>query len=163
MNVFEHAMQMELDGKAYSEEAAAKVIAPELKKILLEIADDEQKHYLLFKALKEGKDVAYIESEATSIITSVKNIFITLKEKNKDYDFPEDSKLIWEHAREVEREAEKFYRVEAEKEENPDKAVILNKIADEEHRHWVTMENVINYIDRPNQWLEDGEWANLDD
>ena len=65
-------------------------------------------------------------------------------------------------ARDVEKQAEKFYRDEAEKLENAKNAAILNKIADEEHRHWVTMDNVINFIDKPNQWLEDGEWADLD-
>ena len=96
MNVFEYAMQMELDGKAYYEEAAEKVNSPELKKILLEIAGDEQKHYILFKAMKEGKDVEYIESESSSIISSVKNIFVQLKENDKNYTFPEDAKKVWE-------------------------------------------------------------------
>ena len=162
MNVFEYAMQMELDGKAYYEEAAEKVNSPELKKILMEIAGDEQKHYILFKAMKDGNDVEYVESEASTIFESVKNVFVTLKEENKDYTFPSDAKEIWEQARDVEKKAEKFYRDEAEKLDNAKNAEILHKIADEEHRHWVTMENVINYIDHPNQWLEDGEWADLD-
>lgn len=162
MNVFEYAMQMELDGKAYYEEAAKKVDSPELKKILMEIAGDEQKHYILFKSMKDGKDVEYVESEATSILKSVKNIFVTLKEENKDYSFPKDAKKVWEHARDVEKKAEAFYRDEAEKLDNEKNATILHKIADEEHRHWVTMENVINFIDKPNQWLEDGEWADLE-
>ncbi len=162
MNVFEYAMQMELDGKAYYEEAATKVDSPELKKILLEIAGDEQKHYILFKAMKDGNDVEYIESEATTIFASVKNIFKSLKEENKDFTFPDDAKKIWEKARDVEKKAEAFYREEAEKQENTNNASILHKIADEEHRHWVTMENVINFIDRPNQWLEDGEWHDSD-
>ena len=162
MNVFEYAMQMELDGKAYYEEAAEKVNSPELKKILLEIAGDEQKHYIIFKAMKDGQVVEYVESEASSIFDSVKNVFTTLKEENKDYTFPEDAKKVWEHARDVEKKAEAFYREEAAKLDNEKNAAILHKIADEEHRHWVTMENVINFIDRPNQWLENGEWGDLE-
>ena len=96
MNVFEYAMQMELDGKAYYEEAAAKIDSPELKKILLEIAGDEQKHYNLFKSMLDGNDVEYVESETTTILKSVKNVFVTLKEKNKDFTFPTDAKKIWE-------------------------------------------------------------------
>lgn len=162
MNVFEHAMQMELDGKAYYEEAATKVDSPELKKILLEIASDEQKHYNLFKSMKDGNDVDYVESEGSTIFASVKNVFVTLKEENKDFKFPTDAKKLWEQARDVEKKAEEFYRAEAEKLDNEKNASILHKIADEEHRHWVTMENVINFIDHPNQWLENGEWHELD-
>ncbi len=162
MNVFEYAMQMELDGKAYYEEAAAKIGSPELKKILLEIANDEQKHYILFKSMLDGNDVEYVESEASTILTSVKNIFVTLKEENKDFTFPTDAKKVWEQARDVEKKAEAFYRTEAEKLDNEKNAATLHKIADEEHRHWVTIENVINFIDRPNHWLEDGEWHDLE-
>ena len=162
MNVFEYAMQMELDGKAYYEEAAEKMTSPELKKIFMEIAGDEQKHYILFKAMKEGKDVEFIDEDATAILSSAKNIFVSLKEEHKDFNFPDDAKNLWEHARDLEKTAEKFYREEADKLDDKKAAAILHKIADEEHRHWVTMENVINFIDRPNQWLEDAEWADLD-
>ena len=40
---------------------------------------------------------------------------------------------------------------------------IFNRIADEEHKHWVTMENVIQFLDKPGNWLEDAEWNNLED
>ena len=163
MNVFEYAMQMELDGKTYYEESAEKVDSPELKKILLELASDEKKHYNIFKALRDGEAVEYKEEEKTKILTEVKNLFITLKEANAEYSFPEDAKGIWEHAREVEKKAEAFYRKAADDVDNKANAEILNKIADEEHRHWVTMDNVIAFIDRPNTWLEDAEWSNLED
>lgn len=39
---------------------------------------------------------------------------------------------------------------------------ILNKIADEEHKHWVTLESVLQFLKRPEQWLEDAEWNNLE-
>ena len=39
MNVFEHAMQMELDGKKYYEECAEKVELPQLKQVLMELLE----------------------------------------------------------------------------------------------------------------------------
>ena len=80
MNVFEFAMQMELDGKAYYEKHAETVKHPKLKEILLEMASDEQKHYVIFKAMRDGLETEYKETEATSITTSVKNIFQELKD-----------------------------------------------------------------------------------
>lgn len=163
MNVFEYAMQMELDGKNYYEESADKVDSPELKKILMELASDEQKHYNIFKAMRDNEPVEYEESTQTKILSEVKNIFIVMKEENKDYSFPPDAKGIWEHAREVEKKTEDFYRKSACEVDDIKKAEILNKIADEEHKHWVTMENIIKFIDRPSTWLEDAEWSNLED
>lgn len=163
MNIFEHCMQMELDGKTYYEESAEKVSSPELKRILLELASDEQKHYNIFKAMRDGVKAEYVESEATKIFTSVKNVFQKLKEENQQHEFAEDAKAIWEHARQVEKDSEAFYREKAEEIDDENNAKILHRIADEEHRHWVTMDNVIAFLDRPQTWLEDAEWNHLEE
>ena len=53
MNIFEFAMKMEEDGRAFYLENAEKTSLPGLKRILTELAEDELKHYLLFKALND--------------------------------------------------------------------------------------------------------------
>ena len=89
MSIFEFAMQMELDGKAYYEELAAKTEVPQLKKVLLEMASDEQKHYNLFKAMNENEDTAYDSDQATKILASTSNIFEELKASGEQYTFSE--------------------------------------------------------------------------
>ena len=163
MDIFEYAMKMEMDGRLFYIEHANKAPALELKGILLELADDEQKHYNIFKALKDGHFAEYKEAEKTSILATVKNVFEALRAENSNYAFPADARLIWEEAREVEKKTEAFYREKAKEVSKPEQAVILHKIADEEHRHWVTMENVIHFLDRPKQWLENAEWTNLEE
>jgi len=163
MNVYEFAMQMELDGKTFYEKHAAKMDQPQLKKIMLQLADDEQKHYDLFKAMRDGKKAEYKEGEKTTILASVKNVFQELQSQNKDFEFPQDAKDCWVEAREVEKKSEEFYREKAEELDDDNQKAIFNRIADEEHKHWVTMENVIQFIDRPSNWLEDAEWNHLED
>ncbi len=156
-------MKMELDGKQYYEESAAKVAHPELKRILMELASDEQKHYLIFRALRDGLPVQYEEAKKTKILAEVKNVFENLKAQNKDFEFPEGAQKVWEHAREIEKEAETFYREKANEVNDDNQKNILTRIADEEYKHWVTMENVIKFLDRPNHWLEDAEWNQIED
>lgn len=165
MNVFEYAMKMETDGREYYLEAAEKVSSPALKQILIELADDELKHYNIFKAMRDGQTAEYKEAEKTTILATVKNVFEKLKAENGDLDFgdADEAKKIWSHARQVEKDTEAFYREKAKEVETEEQKHILNRIADEEHRHWVTMENVIQFLDRPQTWLEDAEWSNLED
>ena len=96
-------------------------------------------------------------------MTTVKNVFEALRADQREYAFPPDAKQIWEHAQEVEKKSEAFYREKAKEVAKPDQAKILNKIADEEHRHWVTMQNIILFLDRPKTWLENAEWVNLEE
>lgn len=163
MDIFAFAMKMEMDGRMFYIEHANKASQPELKKVLLELADDEQKHYNIFKALHEGLPAEYRDAEKTHILTTVKNVFEQLREKQQKFAFPPDAKKLWEEAREVEKKSEAFYREKAKEVPSAHQRDILNKIADEEHRHWVTMENIIQFLDRPNHWLEDAEWVNLEE
>ena len=162
MNVFEFAMQMEMDGKAYYEENAGKVEDPGLKKILMELAEDEQKHYNLFKALRDGADARYEDAGETAILASVKNVFQTMKDEKRSFAFADEARKIWSEAQQVEKKSEDFYREKAKEVDDDNQKNILNKIADEEHKHWVTLESVLQFLKRPEQWLEDAEWNNLE-
>jgi rubrerythrin len=163
MDIFEYAMQMEVDGRNFYNEHAAKATQPELKRILLEMADDELKHYNLFKALKDGQAAEYKEETKTKILATLKNVFQEIQSSNKDFSFGNDAKKIWEQARDVERKAEIFYREQATVVDKPNQKAALNKIADEEHRHWVTLQHVIEFIDQPSRFIADAEWSNLED
>ena len=163
MNIFEYAMKMESDGREYYLANADKTSVPALKKIWIDLADDELKHYNIFKAMRDGLTPEYKEAEKTHILKTVKNVFEELKTKDEEYSFDDEVKKAWEHARDIEKEAEDFYRDKANELDSDAQKELLNRIADEEHRHWVTMNNVLQFLDRPKHWLEDAEWSNLED
>ncbi len=163
MGIFDTAMKMEEDGRAFYLEQAEKTDVPELKRILTELAGDELKHYNLFKALRDEQPVSYDETGKTTILATVKNVFEQLKADGKDDVAKKSVREIWEDAREVEKKAEAFYREKADEVTDENQKNILNSIAAEEHRHWVTMDNVIAFLDKPQQWLENAEWGTLKD
>ena len=163
MNAFEHAMKMEQDGRAFYLEHAEKTDNPALRRVLTELADDELKHFNLFKAMHDKSKAEYKESEKTTIVKTVKNIFEEMKSQNGDFAFPPDARQIWEVAREIEKKSEDFYREKAAEMSDQSQKQIWNRIADEEHRHWNTIEQVIQFLDRPKQWLADAEWNSLEE
>ena len=163
MNIFEYAMKMEEDGRAFYLEHAEKVSVPELKRILVELAEDELRHYNIIKAIRDGQITEYKEAEKTTILSTVKNVFESLKAEGKELSFRADVKDLWEQAREIEKKSEEFYRQKAGEVDSETRKLIFNRIADEEHKHWVTLENVIQFLDRPKQWLENAEWSHLED
>ncbi len=163
IEAFEYAMQMEMDGKKYYLEQAKAMPEPALTRIFEELANDEDRHYQIFRAMKEGKKGDFAEAFKTNILSSTKNVFQKLQaEKRTIDDFPAGVKEAWVKAREIEEKSENFYRAQADQAESDQQMQIWNLIADEEHKHWVAMDNVVSFIDRPNQWLEDAEWSNLE-
>ena len=54
MNLFDFAMKMEMDGKAYYEKLATDTPVAGLRTIFTMLAADEQKHYDAVQAMKTG-------------------------------------------------------------------------------------------------------------
>ncbi|MCK5124661.1 MAG: ferritin family protein [candidate division Zixibacteria bacterium] len=163
MDIFDYAMKMEEDGQAFYLEYAEKTNFPELKKILVELADDELKHYNIFKAMRDNKPAEYKESERTTILSTVKNAFDQLKSEKQELSFKSEAISIWEKACEIEKKAEEFYRDKTNEIDNEKQKRIINQIADEEHRHMIILDNVVQFLNQPQQWLEDAEWSKLED
>jgi len=164
MKAFEYAMKMELDGKEFYTEQAGRMADPALRQIYEELADDEERHYRIFKAMMEGEKISPDEALRTGILATTKNVFQKLKKSGaKVGQFPRGVIEAWEKAREIEDKVEKFYREQATKVAEAGEKKIWNRIADEEHKHWVAINHVVDFVNRPNQWLEDAEWSHLDD
>jgi rubrerythrin len=163
MNAFEYAMKMEEDGKAYYEEQAGKMANPAMKQIFEELARDETKHYETFKAMRDGKTTDYEAAFKTKILDTTKNVFQKMRDEGKEIaDFAEGVRQVWDKAREIEDKSEKFYREQAGATDDEGRKKLWSRIADEEHKHWVAINNVVKFIDRPNQWLENAEWHNME-
>ena len=164
-DIFEFAMQMELDGKAYYEKMASETKVPALQKILKGLADDEQRHYNIFKLLKEhhGDQLGELSEKNTLIMSTTKNVFQEMKDSGHSLVDQEEVIAVWKQAQDVEKKSEDFYREKAKEVDDPKGSEMLNRIADEEAKHWAVIESVMQFLNKPNTYLEDAEFSNLDE
>lgn len=151
MEILEFAMKMERDGKAFYEQAASKAGRPELKKIFTTLAEEELRHFKIFKNLKEGmhSEAKTIFDQRGQTISIAKNLFQQLTEEGKSTLYGDDAKAVWKEAREIEEKSEKMYREEAEKETDATRKELWNKIADEEKNHIYLVDNMISFMNDP--------------
>jgi len=163
MNVFEFAMKMEKDGRAYYEEHAAKETSPALKKIWLQLAKDETKHYEIFRRMKDGQigEATKMSTMGTQILDTAKTVFEELAAKKQEFKFSRDVFAAWEKAQDVEIETEEFYRRKQQEEKEPQVKKAFGLIADEENKHVNLIEHVLDFLHEPRSWLEDAEWSNI--
>ena len=130
-----------------------------------EVADgklDGLQLWVNLPASEKMKPAEYQESSRTTILSTMKNVFETLKAEGAGKSFPADATKVWELAREVEKKSEDFYREKAAEMEDEKQKHILTRIADEEQKHWIALDNVISFLNRPQQWLEDAEWSDME-
>ncbi len=158
MNIFEFAMKMELDGKAYYEKLASESEVTALKTIFSNLAADEEKHFETFKALKTGLTANFTESRDLDLH---KDLFEKLIANRHKGEFLFHSSDGYRLGMEIEAEMEKFYTEEAQKENNPGNAKLLLRIAEEERDHHKILENLYQFALAPQYFLAWGEFSNL--
>lgn len=158
MNIFEYAMQMEQDGEAYYRDMAAKTSNKGLRTILTFLADEEVKHYEIFKSLSEGKGGMLPPSSLTS---SAKNIFRQMRESGDSFDFEAKQTAYYEKAQQMEQQAVDFYTEKAAETDNTVERELLLRIAEEEKKHFELFGAIKDFISQPERWLENAEWNHL--
>ena len=157
MNVFDFATKIEQDGKAYYEKVAKDATLPGLRTIFTRLAEDEQKHYDIFVALRDGgKNVAMADSTALEFS---KNVFAALPTDSGEA--VKDDLDSYQHAMQLEAESFRLYESAAKEEQEEGTKQLLLKIAVEEHKHFEILENIYAFANAPNQFLAWREFSNL--
>lgn len=157
MDVYEFAMNMEKDGEDLYRKLAAKTAHKGLAAILGMLADAEVKHYRLLQSMKKDEKVEITDS---TILNDVKNVFEKIKE-GKEFDVDVSEIDLYREAQEIEKKSRDFYMEKADEVGGKKKEIFL-RIADEEKGHYFIVENIINFVNQPNTWLENPEWYHLE-
>lgn len=159
MNAFDLAMRMEADGEKYYQHLAAKTTNAGMQNILGQLALDEAKH---FQVLQKLKDSIKVDLESTPILSRSKSIFQQLREATNWDDVPQDQIDLYRKARDIETQSFKFYMEKARENSDPRVQKMFFLIAEEEKRHEFLLEHLVQFISRPQTWLENAEFNHLD-
>ncbi len=160
MNIIDYALQMEKDGEAYYREMAAEANDVGIKKVFEILADAEAEHYKAFMQMKESLPVTKSEDKH---ITKIKTLFTEMKENGGQAVISDEQVAAYIKARDIERKSQDTYKQKAEEITDPEQKSICLQIAEEEGKHYIILDNLIEFLQRPATWVEDAEWRNMDD
>jgi rubrerythrin len=159
MNVYDFAMKMELDGKAFYEKLSAGTTIAGLKNIFSMLADDEQKHHDTVKEMREKAGKAEMADSKT--LEQAQNMFIDLMAGKDLLDTMKEDLDGYRLALKIEADSVRFYENAAKRERKESVKAILLRIADEEKEHFNIVENIFDFVLRPKYFLAWGEFSNL--
>jgi len=159
MDVFAFAIQMEKDGEAYYRQLAHRTANTGLRTILTMMADEEVKHQQILEQI-QNKVEKPLECR---LLTRAKNIFAEMLEQQVSIPEESDQVELYRKAQELEQQSQAFYEDKAGEAKSADIKGILEILAREEERHYFLLENIINFVSRPQTWLEDAEFNHLDE
>lgn len=158
MDIFEYAMQMEKDQEEFYREIANNTEDEGLKSIMLMLADEEVKHY---RTVQKMKDRKYVMSD-TTILGDASKVFKKMAERGDFVEDEEDQIEVYKEAQEIEKRSELLYEEKAEEAEDEQQKKLLERLAEEERKHYFLLDNIIEFVSRPEYWLENAEWNHLE-
>ena len=159
MNIYDFALQMEQDREAFYRDLAAKTADPGIQRILTSLAEDEHKHYLIISQLQD--EAASPEMLESTVLSSARDVFAQMQDRPFDTEGMQVE--VYRQAQELERQSREYYQAKAEEVDNPGHKAILLRLALEENRHYVLLDHIAEFLDRPRTWIEDAEFTHLDE
>ena len=158
MDIYEFAMQMELDGEKLYRGMRHQTADPGIQRILDMLADDEARHYQIVRQLRDGAPVGVSQ---TAVLAGARNVFAEMQ--GRSLDLRGTQVQVYIQARQIERQSQEFYQDKAQVVSEPGHKATLLALADEERRHYILLDHVIEFLSRPHTWIENAEFTHLDD
>jgi rubrerythrin len=150
MSPYDFAMELEKEGESLYREFAESAPEKGMATIFLELAAQEKNHYETFRKMKDNQET---QKEETSYV-NIQNVFKDWKKNAKDMQIDSAQKDIYRKALDVEQKSIDLYSEKAQEIEDPEQKDMFLKIADEEKKHYQIVENIIGFMEKPEQWVE---------
>jgi len=159
MDIFEFALEKEkLAHEAYKN-LAQMAPSDSLKGILTLLAEEELRHVDMVRALQQNQSV---EIPPTKLLDQAKEVFEKIHAAGETMDFNISESELYQKARQIELEARDYYNAKAAETDDEALKAILKRLAAEEQKHYVLVDNLCQFIDRPKSYLENAEFNHLD-
>jgi rubrerythrin len=159
MNIFDFAMEKEQLAEQLYRKLAETAPHKGLISILTMLADEEHGHYEVVSKMKQDLPAEVAE---TILLTNAKTIFAKMRESREKFKFGDTQIDLYKKALEIERDSRAFYRQKAGEAQDPRQKAIFNTLAEEENKHYFLLENIIEFVSRPQTWLENAEFHHLE-
>ena len=163
MNIFDFAIDFEIENRKLYEEFAEKTGNKDLKGVFLELAEEEKKHENIVRQLKENKKADNVEA---GILPKAKNVLEKIANdlpEGSEGVFVDEQVDVYKKAIDIETKSYEFYEEKAEESDSEEVKKAFKRLAEEEKKHERIIGNIIELVNRPNTWLEDAEWYHLED
>ena len=159
MDIFDFALKMEKDGEQFYLDLYQKNTNTGIRKVLKLLADEEVKHYNAIDKMKTGPS----HITETKILDDAKNIFVELKDSGQEFDVETSQIDFYKKAQDVEEKSRNYYLEKANEVSRDYQKELFLKLAEEEKKHYFLLDNIIEFVSRPEHWLENAEFFHLEE
>lgn len=157
MKIYDIAMKMEMEGEEYYIALAEKCSHYGVRMVFLSMANDERKHYKIIREMSDYDG----NLEESKVLTHVKSVFSEIKNSIDSFALPKGVVEAYQHAVELEKASIEFYQEYSCKTNEDCERKVFDQLIKEEETHLRVLENLIELVKRPGEWVESAEFGSL--
>jgi len=152
MGIYKFALNFEKENREYYENCASEAKNDHVKKIFNYLANEEKKHEEIVRKLADGE----IENYESDILPKSKKVFQAIADDitNNENIYEKDNIGVYRKAVQMEQDSHDFYEEKAQETENEAVKKVLISLAKEEQRHEIILDNILEHMERPEEWVE---------
>ena len=157
-SIIEQAIQLEKKAEAAYREAAQATSDPSASKVLAFFADEEAQHAEMLR----GVDTAGVAG--SNLLQSAQE-WIRGAVEGGSSAISSDAGLlaVLRQALTIEQQTESFYREQSAIANDAAVGELFTRLADAEKEHFLLVGSLVEYFDRPNEWVESAEFGQRDE
>ncbi|AQT69479.1 hypothetical protein STSP2_02670 [Anaerohalosphaera lusitana] len=159
MDIFEFAMEKEKMSREKYLDMAEKSKSVGVKHILQMLADEEEKHYHTVERMKQETPEGVTK---TDVLADAKKVFEKMQGAREEIKFEDDEKEVYHQAKKIEEEARDYYLQKEKEADDEVEKKIFHRLAEEEQKHWFVIDNICDFVEKPEYYLENAEFVHLD-
>lgn len=158
-SIIEQAIHLETTAETHYREAAQATGDPSAAKILRFLADEEKKHAMTLRAIGDASG-----SGGVDLLQSAKDWIRGVVEGGALAISPDIGLLaVLRRSLTIEQMTESFYREHADEADDVSVRELFTRLAGLEKGHSLLVGSLIEYFDRPNEWIENAEFGLRDE
>lgn len=160
-SIIQIALETETRGYEYFKSLAEKCNYNVGVKTILEMLAKEQQKQI--KLLKQWEDKTDIEYGSSAFFEDSRHILQDLQSKIDEFSCSIDHLALYEHAKELQEKALQNYQNAKSEIHNEHFVGFLGQLIAQKQKQIILLDNIIELLLRPEQWVESSEFTKLDD
>lgn len=155
------ALRLENEAIRNYQELADKCVTHEgIRRILLMLAADHEKHV---ETLSKMKDVLHFDPEDSPTFKEASRLFSSMRHDKETFSCDVDQLRLYQEARDLLQKKSDFYQEMSTGLSSQAAKAALQKLLAEENKQIKVLDNIIEMVSRPQNWLENAEFFHLEE
>jgi rubrerythrin len=161
MEIFAYAIELKKEKEAFYRQLSQEVAHSGIRQLFGLLADEEVRHR---EAIEEMEDNFNVKLAATTIKKDAKRVFQKMKDDiGVEPAFENEQLQLYNKALKYEEKAEAFYIQKSKEATDTCQQEMFRSIATQERQHKAVIQAIIDFVSKPERWLENAEWYHLEE